>query len=100
MSAELTPPHHYNISTVIAKAEKIAPYVDLVQVNDNVLSQARSSNVVAAYFLGVGLEPVAQLTLHHKNRIALQSDLLRLAALDIRIVESAGLRQVFAKAQD
>lgn len=68
----LTPPRHYNMSSVIAKAEKIDPYVDVVQVNDNVLSQARLSNTVAAYFLGqAGLEPVVQLTLRHKNRIAL-----------------------------
>lgn len=70
--AELTPPRHYNMSSVIAKAEKIDPHVDVVQVNDNVLSQARLSNTVAAYFLGqAGFEPVVQLTLRHKNRIAL-----------------------------
>ena len=87
VSAELTPPRHYNMSSVIAKAEKIAPYVDVVQVNDNVLSQARLSNVVAAHFIGqAGVEPVVQLTLRHKNRIALQSDLLGLAALGIRNV--------------
>lgn len=97
VSAELTPPRHYNMSTVIAKAEKIAPYVDVVQVNNNVFSQARLSNVVAAYLLGkAGLEPVLQLTLRHRNRIALQSDLPGLAALGIRMVELTGLRQVFA----
>lgn len=87
VSAELTPPRHYNIDPFIDKAEKVASYVDVVQVNDNVLSQARLSNIVAAHFINqVGIEPVVQLTLRHKNRIALQSDLLGLAALGIRNV--------------
>lgn len=84
VSAELTPPRHYNIKPFIAKAERIAAYVDVVQINDNVLSQARLSNVVAAHFIKqAGLEPVVQMTLRHKNRIALQSDLLGLATLGI-----------------
>jgi methylenetetrahydrofolate reductase (NADPH) len=49
------------------------------------------SNVVAAHFIRqAGLEPVVQLTLRHKNRIALQSDLLGLAALGIRNVMVLG----------
>ena len=77
VSAELTPPRHYKMSSVIAKAEKIAPYVDVVQVNDNV-SQARLSNVVAAHFIGqAGVEPVVQLNLRNKNRIASAFEKLR-----------------------
>lgn len=91
VSAELTPPRHYNVSALLSKAEKIAAYVDVVQLNDNVLSQARLSNVVAAHFIKqLGIEPVVQLTLRHKNRIALQSDLLGLAALGIRNVMVLG----------
>lgn len=91
VSAELTPPRHYNLLPFIDKAEKVASYVDVVQVNDNVLSQARLSNIVAAHFINqAGLEPVVQMTLRHKNRIALQSDLLGLAALGIRNVMVLG----------
>lgn len=91
VSAELTPPRHHNLLPFIDKAEKVASYVDVVQVNDNVLSQARLSNIVAAHFINqAGLEPVVQVTLRHKNRIALQSDLLGLAALGIRNVMVLG----------
>lgn len=91
VSAELTPPRHYNVNSLINKAEKIAAHVDVVQLNDNVLSQARLSNIVAAHFIKqAGIEPVVQLTLRHKNRIALQSDLLGLAALNIRNVMVLG----------
>lgn len=84
LSAELTPPRHYKIKPLMSKAEKIANYVDVVHLNDNALSQARLSNVVAAHLVQqIGIEPVVQLTLRHKNRIALQSDLLGLAALGI-----------------
>lgn len=87
VSAELTPPRHYNVLPLIDRAEKIAPYVDVVQINDNVLSQARLSNVVAGNVIRqAGIEPVVQFSLRHKNRIALQSDLLGLAALGIRNV--------------
>ncbi|MBE9192353.1 methylenetetrahydrofolate reductase [Gloeocapsopsis crepidinum LEGE 06123] len=91
VSAELTPPRHYKIKPLISKAEKIAAYVDVVHINDNALSQARLSNVVAAHLIQqIGIEPVVQLTLRHKNRIALQSDLLGLAALGIRNVMILG----------
>ncbi|HEY9597518.1 MAG TPA: methylenetetrahydrofolate reductase, partial [Cyanophyceae cyanobacterium] len=85
LSAELTPPRHYKIHSFIANAEKIAPYVDVIQVNDNAMAQARLSTLVAAQLLlRSNLEPVIQLTLRHRNRIALQSDLLGFAALGIR----------------
>jgi methylenetetrahydrofolate reductase (NADPH) len=87
LSAELTPPRHYKMNAFADSAEKIAPYVDIVQVNDNTMAQARLSTLVAAHFMQrSGLEPVIQLTLRHRNRIALQSDLLGLAALDLRNV--------------
>jgi methylenetetrahydrofolate reductase (NADPH) len=84
VSAELTPPRHYKVKPLLSKAEKIAAHVDVVHLNDNTLSQARLSNVVAARLIQqMGIEPVVQLTPRHKNRIALQSDLLGLAALGI-----------------
>ncbi len=85
VSAELTPPRHYDSSKLLAAAQRMADFVDVVQINDNLLSQARLSNIVVAHQLAhIGLEPVLQFTLRHKNRIALQSDLLGLAALKLR----------------
>jgi methylenetetrahydrofolate reductase (NADPH) len=85
VSAELTPPRHYNAHFFMARANQIKPHVDVVQVNDNALAQARLSNLVAAHLLQqAGLEAVVQFSLRHRNRIALQGDLLGLAALGIR----------------
>lgn len=91
VSAEVTPPRHYKFESFAANAERIAPYIDIVQVNDNAMAQARLSTLVAAQLMQqCGLEPVIQLTLRHRNRIALQSDLLGLAALGIRNVMILG----------
>lgn len=80
VSPELTP-RHYNVSSFIAKAENIASHLDAVQVNDNALSQARLSKVVAAQFMRQAvLEPVVQ-TISHQDRTEQQYDLLELAAL-------------------
>ena len=87
VSAELTPPRHYKTEGFAANAEKIASYIDLVQINDNPMAQARLSTLVAAQLMQrSGIESVVQLTLRHRNRIALQSDLLGLAASDIHNV--------------
>lgn len=49
------------------------------------LAITRLSNTIAAQFVWhAGIEPVVQMTLRHRNRVALQSDLLGLAALGIR----------------
>lgn len=91
VSAELTPPRHYDTTPFVEAANLVAPYVDVVQINDNLLSQARLSNLVAAHLVQqVGLEPVIQFTLRHRNRIALQSDLLGFAALGVRNVMVLG----------
>jgi methylenetetrahydrofolate reductase (NADPH) len=84
VSAELTPPRHYNMRPFVAKANKIRTDVDVVQVNDNVLAQTRLSSTIASQFVWhSGIEPVVQMSLRHRHRIALQSDLLGLAALGI-----------------
>jgi methylenetetrahydrofolate reductase (NADPH) len=85
LSAELTPPRHHNMRPLMAIANRLKADVDVIQINDNALAQARLSNLVAAQFIWhAGIEPIVQMTLRHRNRIALQSDLLGLAALGIR----------------
>ncbi len=85
LSAELTPPRHHNLRSMMRTATKLRAYMDVIQINDNALAQARLSNLVAAQFIWhAGIEPMVQMTLRHRNRIALQSDLLGLAALGIR----------------
>jgi methylenetetrahydrofolate reductase (NADPH) len=85
LSAELTPPRHHNMRPLMAIAARLKADLDVIQVNDNALAQARLSNIIAAQFVWhAGIEPIVQMTLRHRNRIALQSDLLGLAALGIR----------------
>jgi methylenetetrahydrofolate reductase (NADPH) len=91
VSAELTPPRHHQTHSLTTSVERIATYVDVVQVNDNAMAQARLSPLVAAQVVQkTKLETVVQVTLRHRNRIALQSDLLGLAALGIRNIVILG----------
>ncbi len=84
LSAELTPPRHYDLSDFLHKAEIVEQYVDVLQINDHLLSKARITNlVVGQYCKSQGMDPVLQFTLRHKNRIAIQGDLLGLAASGI-----------------
>jgi methylenetetrahydrofolate reductase (NADPH) len=62
----------------------MAGCVDVVQINDHLLSQARCANMAVGHFVKQeGLEPVLQFSLRHKNKIALQGDLLGMAALGL-----------------
>ncbi|XXT19615.1 methylenetetrahydrofolate reductase [Sorangium sp. So ce429] len=84
VSAELTPPRHHDLEKLLRHARSMADCVDVVQINDHLLSQARCANMVVGHFVKQeGLEPVLQFSLRHKNRIALQGDLLGMAALGL-----------------
>ncbi|MFY0601270.1 MAG: methylenetetrahydrofolate reductase [Cyclobacteriaceae bacterium] len=85
LSAELTPPRHYDLQDFMAKAEIVNEYVDIVQINDHLLSKARLTNLIAGQQCKLaGMEPVLQFALRHKNRIAIQGDLLGLAAMGLQ----------------
>jgi methylenetetrahydrofolate reductase (NADPH) len=87
LSAELTPPRNWDLSAMLKHAATVKDYVDVVQLNDQLLAQARCSTLVAAAKVQeLGLEPVLQFSLRHKNRIAIQSDLLGIAALGLKNV--------------
>lgn len=83
-SAELTPPRHFDLTTFMEHARIINEYVDVVQINDHLLSRARMSNIIAGMNCkNAGMEPILQFTLRHKNKIALQGDLLAFANLGL-----------------
>lgn len=85
ISAELTPPRHFDLSKMLEHARNIAPHVDVAQLNDHLLSQARCSNIIAGLrVLEQGLEPVLQFPLRHKNRIEIQGNLLAMAAVGLK----------------
>lgn len=87
VSAELTPPRHFDTTKFMEAAGIVSEYVDVVQLNDHLLSRARLSNLVAGmHCKNAGLEPILQFTLRHRNRIALQGDLLGFANLGLENV--------------
>lgn len=91
LSAELTPPRHYDLTDFMRKAEIVSEYVDIVQINDHLLSTARLTNLVVGQQCKLaGMEPVLQFTLRHKNRIALQGDLLGYAASGLQNIIVVG----------
>jgi methylenetetrahydrofolate reductase (NADPH) len=84
LTAELTPPRTTDLTKLLASARAWAGVVDAAHVNDCLLSSARMSNLaVAALMAGTGLEPILQMTLRHRNRIAMQADLLGAHALGV-----------------
>jgi methylenetetrahydrofolate reductase (NADPH) len=86
-SAELTPPRHFDLTKFMEHARIVNEYVDVVQINDHLLSRARMSNMIPAMQCKkLGMEPILQFTLRHKNRIALQGDLLAFANLGLENV--------------
>lgn len=85
VSAELTPPRHYDLEDFMRSAEILDQYVDVLQINDHLLSKARINNLIAGqHCLASGIDPVLQFTLRHKNRIAVQGDLLGMAASGLK----------------
>lgn len=87
VSAELTPPRHFDTTAFMNAAGIVSEYVDVVQLNDHLLSRARMSNIVPGLRCKqAGMEPILQFTLRHRNRIALQGDLLAFANLGLENV--------------
>lgn len=85
ITGELTPPRGPDPGELIAHARAWAGHVDAAHINDCLLATARMSNLAAAALLrDTGLEPVLQFSLRHRNRIALQSDLLGAHAVGVR----------------
>jgi methylenetetrahydrofolate reductase (NADPH) len=62
----------------------LQPFVDAVQIPDNMSTEPHMSTLVAASFaLQAGMDPVVQMNCRDRNRIALQSDLMGAAALGV-----------------
>jgi methylenetetrahydrofolate reductase (NADPH) len=84
VTAELTPPRGTNVGRLLRGAEVLRDHVDAVNLTDNPSAIVRMSSWGAAAVVhAAGLEPICQLQCRDRNRIALQSDLLGMAALGI-----------------
>jgi methylenetetrahydrofolate reductase (NADPH) len=85
VTAEVGPPRGANAEVVCKKAAQIKDYVDAINVTDNQTAIVRMSSIAScAHLVNMGLEPVMQMVVRDRNRIALQSDLLGAYSLGIR----------------
>jgi methylenetetrahydrofolate reductase (NADPH) len=84
VTAEVVPPISCDPEALFAKAMPLKGLADAVNVTDGAGARVHMGSLAAAALLvGVGVEPIVQLTCRDRNRIALQSDLLAAAALGI-----------------
>ncbi len=85
VTAECGPPKGADPEVILKKAETLRDKVDAVNVTDNQTAIVRMSSLAACTLLKTtGLDPVLQMVVRDRNRIALQSDILGSSALGIR----------------
>jgi methylenetetrahydrofolate reductase (NADH) len=84
ITAELAPPVSADAADLRGKAAALKGLPDAVNVTDGAGARAHMSALAAASILiGMGIEPILQITCRDKNRIALQSEMMGAAALGI-----------------
>ncbi len=87
VTSECGPPKGADPEVVLEKAETLRGKVDSVNVTDNQTAIVRMSSMAACSIIkNAGLDPVLQMVVRDRNRIALQSDILGASALGIRNV--------------
>jgi methylenetetrahydrofolate reductase (NADPH) len=84
ITAEIGPPRGANVAPVRRKAKLLRDFIDAANVTDNQSAVVRMASWAGCLVVKQeGVEPVMQLQCRDRNRIALQSDLLGAAALEI-----------------
>ena len=84
VTSECGPPRGSDPEAITQKAEMIKEYVDAINITDNQTSVTRLCSLAACIHLKqMGLEPVLQMVVRDRNRIAVQSDILGAASFDI-----------------
>ena len=84
VTAEIGPPQNADAEEVKEKAHILKGYIDGCNVTDGQTAVVRMSSTAGA-ILGkeMGLDPVVQMTCRDRNRLALQMDILGMAALGL-----------------
>ncbi len=102
VTAECGPPRGADTQVVRKKAELLKGCVHAVNVTDNQTAIVRMSSISASVLLlQTGLEPVMQMVVRDRNRIALQSDIMGAYALGIRnMLCLSGDHQTFGSQPD
>ena len=85
VTAECGPPRGADPDVVLKKAALVKGNVDACNVTDNQTSVVRMSSLAGCMLVKEsGVEPLIQMVVRDRNRIALQSDLLGASALGVR----------------
>lgn len=84
VTSECGPPRGSDPEVIRKKARLIQGHVDAVNVTDNQTAMTRLCSLASVIHLKLmNIEPVLQMVVRDRNRIALQSDLLGAASFDI-----------------
>ena len=85
VTAECGPPRGADPDKVLEKAALVKGNVDACNVTDNQTSVVRMSSLAGCMLVKeTGVEPLIQMVVRDRNRIALQSDVLGASALGVR----------------
>lgn len=85
VTAEVTPPKGINVQSALFAADTLKDKVDAINVTDMAGGMMRLSSLCLSYLIKQkGGEPIFQITASHRNRLAIQSDILSAAVLGIK----------------
>ena len=71
VTGEIGPPKNADSGVVIRKAEALRGYCDAASITDNQTAVVRMSSLVSSlHVINTGMEPIMQMTVRDRNRIA------------------------------
>ncbi len=102
VTGECGPPRGSNKAIIDKKIELLKNHVTAVNVTDNQTAIVRMSSIAACtHLVAAGLEPVMQMVVRDRNRIAIQSDIMGAYSLGIKnILCLSGDHQKFGSQPD
>jgi methylenetetrahydrofolate reductase (NADH) len=87
VTVEIAPPDSADAQSLIERANRFKDLVDAINITDGAGGNCHMSSAAAATMLAVhGLTPICQMSCRDRNRIAIQGDLIGVAALGVRNV--------------
>ena len=90
-TAETTPPDASDKETLLKNVMPLKGVADAVNVTDNPGAKAHMSSLTASIILAQnGIDPILQLTVRDRNRLALQGDLIGASALGVNNILCLG----------
>lgn len=85
VTGEIGPPKNADREVIHKKAAAVRGFCDAANITDNQTAVVRMCSLVSSlHVLNSGIEPIMQMTVRDRNRIALQSDLLGAYSVGIR----------------